>query len=291
MSRLRILVFLLILCLAPLLTACTAKIKPPQQELSVYDRVIKAGKIRCAYIPYPPACIKDPNTGKLSGIFVEALTTAGKNLGLKIDWTEEVGWGSAIEGLELNRYDLVGTAMWTNSARGKVADFTKPLFYSTLGVYARPGDNRFKNNLAAINSPAVKIATIDGETGEVIASRRFPQATRVSLPQLSDPAQLLLQVSKKKADVAIAEPCLAWQFLRTNPDTIVNITPDRPLAIYGNAMMFRRGQSEFKSMLDNSLDELINTGFIDQLIDKYEPAPGLFYRIGYPYRLPKNDSI
>src|SRR3990167_8306945 len=61
---------------------------------SVYDRVINSGQLRCAYVTYPPACVKDPNSGKLSGVFVEAVEALGKNLGLKVQWTEEVGWGS-----------------------------------------------------------------------------------------------------------------------------------------------------------------------------------------------------
>src|SRR5262245_43590530 len=73
----------------------------------VYDRVIKAGKIRCGYVVYPPSCIKDPNSGKLSGIVVDTVRSAGESLGLEIDFTEEAAWGSMIEGLQTDRYDLV----------------------------------------------------------------------------------------------------------------------------------------------------------------------------------------
>ena len=40
---------------------------------STYERVIRTGEIRCAYAVYEPPLIKDPNTGKLSGIFYDVM--------------------------------------------------------------------------------------------------------------------------------------------------------------------------------------------------------------------------
>jgi Bacterial extracellular solute-binding proteins, family 3 len=65
---------------------------------SVYSRVIESGKIRCGYIPYEPGLIKDPNTGKFSGIMHDTMEEIAKSLNLKVEWTEEVGWGTMIEG-------------------------------------------------------------------------------------------------------------------------------------------------------------------------------------------------
>ena len=38
--------------------------------------------------------------------FVDVLNKIGENTGLKIEWTEEVGWGAQIEGLNADRYDI-----------------------------------------------------------------------------------------------------------------------------------------------------------------------------------------
>ncbi|MGD0253572.1 MAG: transporter substrate-binding domain-containing protein [Verrucomicrobiota bacterium] len=79
-------------------------------HVSLYDRVMKSGKIRAAYTIYPPGCFKDDN-GKLKGVFVETLEEAAKNLGLTVEWTEEVGRGTQIEGLENNRFDMIGICL------------------------------------------------------------------------------------------------------------------------------------------------------------------------------------
>lgn len=86
---------------------------------STYDRVISTGTIRCGYIPYPPGSFKDPNTGKLTGVFVETMEEAARRLDLKVQWTEEVGWATMIEGLQTNRYDMVCTPVWENATRGR----------------------------------------------------------------------------------------------------------------------------------------------------------------------------
>jgi ABC-type amino acid transport substrate-binding protein len=250
---------------------------------AVYDKVVGSSVIRCGYITYPPGCIKDANTGRLSGIFVEALEKAGENLGLKVEWVEEVGWGSMIEGLETNRYDLIGSPVWSNSSRGKLVGFTTPLFYSGIGVYIKKDDNRFTGDLQAMNSEKVKVSTIDGEMSDIIARTQFPKASRVSLAQLADNSQMFLDLVQGRSDVVFAEPYIAEQYLKNNANVIKNIAADKPIRLFGNCMMFRRGQVEFKSMLDTALSELINNGYIDQLLDKYSPGPNTFYRVAYPY--------
>ncbi len=258
-------------------------------KTSVYDQVIKSGTIRCGYVIYPPCVVKDPNTGKLSGIFVEVLEKAADNLKLKVDWKEEVGWGTMIEGLEAGRYDIVPTGIWPNATRGRQADFTIPLYYSAIGVYVRSKDNRFNsNNLSKINSSDIKISTIDGQVPDVIAREQFPLAKRVSHPEMANASDPLLDVTQGKADLTFIEPGIAADFLKSNPGTLKNITVQKPVEIFGNTMMIKRGEYEYKNMLNVAIEELINNGYVDRICNKYEPAPGVYYRIAPPYNTPEN---
>jgi hypothetical protein len=50
--------------------------------------------------------------------------------------------------------------------------------------------------------------------------------------------------------------------------------------------MFKRNQMEFKNMLDTALDQLINSGAVDKVIRKNEPAPNPLYRDALPYQVP-----
>lgn len=259
----------------------------PQSSQSLYDRVMSQGKIRCAYVIYTPGCLKDPNTGKLTGIGIEAIEIIAKNLGLKVEWTEEVGWGSMVEGLQTNRYDMIGTPVWTNANRAKIADFSKPLFYSPILIYAKTGSKRVSAaTLESVNSPDFKVATVDGETAEVIAREDFPKAQKVSLPQLTDLSQLLLTVSTGKADLTFAEPATAAAFIKNNPG-VVSVVQDKPVRVFPNCWMFKRGQNEFKNMIDTVLDQLINSGQMDKIVKKYEPVPDTLYRVALQYKPPE----
>jgi len=256
---------------------------------SLYDRVIRTGKLRAAYVIAPAFCTKDPNSGKLSGIGVDALELVCKKLGLTVELPEEVGWATALEGIQTGRYDIIATPFWTNADRAKRADFSKPLCYSPIFAYVRKGDGRFKGHMERINSPEAKIATIDGETAQVIANAEFPRSRRLSLTQMTDLAQVLLSVSTGKADVAFQEPITAFQFRQNNPNSLEVLDANHPVRVFPNCWLFSRGEFEFKAMLDTVLDEVINSGAMDKIIDKYLPAPNLVYRVALPYQAPNSE--
>ncbi len=267
-----------------LLVGCSSgSVRSSAGETSVYDSVVKRGTLRCGYGIYNPGCMKDPNTGKLSGIGVDTLELAAKNLGLKVEWTEEVGWGTMIEGLQTNRYDIIVTPVWATSDRARVIDFSKPLFFSPVFAYVKAGDKRFSaGNLKSLNTPQYSIASIDGATAEIIAQEDFPDVKRVSLPQLSDFSQLLLTVSSGKADMTFTEPADAAAFMKSNPDSIERI--GAPVRVFPNCWIFKRGQMEFRNMINTALDQLINSGAVDRIVSKYEPSPNILYRVALPYK-------
>jgi len=292
MNQIHRALLILATCSVPLLifAGCTnAPLQRSDNGNSVYERVMRRGTIRCGYSLYNPGCIKDPQTGKLSGIGIDTFELVAKNLGLNVEWAEEVGWGTMVEGLQTNRYDMIVTPVWATSDRARVVDFSKPLFYSPVFAYVKKGNKTFTaENMHDWNSPKYSIATIDGATAEIIAQEDFPRLKRVSLPQLSDFGQLLLTVSTGKADVTFTEPADAAAFIKHNPGVIERV--GNPLRVFPNCWIFRRGQLEFKDMIDTAVDQLINSGALDRIIRKYETEPNTLYRVDIPYQLPGRHS-
>ena len=263
-------------------SAGTAKNAVP--DSSVYTRVLSSGTIRACYIVYPPALIKDPNTGKLSGVFFDTLNKAAENMGLKVDWNTEVGWGDAIEALNANKCDIVGSDAWSNSTRGKSAEFIQPIYYSAINAYARANDNRFDTDITIANNANYRLVTLDGETSQVIASQKFPNAKTLQLPQLTDVSQLFVNVADGKGDMTFQEAITANQYMKNNPGKIKNVSVRKPIVVYGNVMMVKKGEFTFKSAIDNAIIELLNNGYVDGTINNYEKEyPGGFYRVAVPY--------
>ena len=257
--------------------------KPTQPA---FDKVINTKTIRVGYISYPPSLIKDPNSGKITGIFHDVLAEVGRRADLKVEFVEEVTWGTMIEAVNSGRVDLICTGLWPNSTRAKFADFTDTVYFSPIKAYVKAGNKTFDGDLAKVNDPATKIATIDGEMTSIIAKTDFPKATAHSLPQSTDVSQVLLEVAGGKAALTFVEPAIARDFHEKNPDAIREVASVPPIRVFPNVMMVAKGETKLVSLLNTALNELANTGFIDKAIDQYEKTPGLFLRRPLPYRPP-----
>jgi polar amino acid transport system substrate-binding protein len=253
------------------------------KQLTPFKRIKRDGLIRAGYVSNPPSCAVDPNTGKVGGIFVDAMEEIASNAGLKIKWVEEVGFGSMIEGLNVGRYDMVPCAIWPTSARAKYAAFSHPLFYSGVGAYVRAGDHRFDHDLEALNNPSIKIATIDGEMAAAIASSDFPKAQQVALPQLSDISTMLLNVKDGKADATFVEKYFAEEFLKNNPGSIKRVG-DKLVRVFPDTVLVKLGDEELLGFLNTAIEGIDNQGVIRRLLKKYEPSPGTYLPLTPPYQ-------
>lgn len=262
--------------------------RPQADSTGAADRqlseVLSRGVIRAGYVAYPPGLMKDPNTGKITGVFAETLERAASALSLKVEWTEEVGWGTMIEGLRAKRYDIIGSPVWANASRAREADFTVPLFYSGIGIYVRADDHRFDRDLQLLNAPSIRIAAIDGEMSSLLATSLFPRASVVGSPQMTDNSRILLDVASGRADVTFVEPYIAGLYLQQNAERLRNLVPDRPIRVFPNTIMVRQGEPSFKAMLNSALQEQINIGAIEELMTKYKVPKGSFYLNASPYR-------
>lgn len=252
-------------------------IKQPTAPHTVYDRVMENGTIRCGYVLYPPAVIKDPNSGKFSGIAVEVMEKIAARLQLKIEWAEETSFATNVEGLRTGRYDAVCITYWANPGEGRYAGFSIPFYYS--GLVAGQ-----KCPASGWNYDTARIAAIDGSVASRVIAARFPKAEIVGLPNMTDVSQLLMNVATGKADMAFAENYQFAAWNKNNPDQQL-CTAEEPLTVYPNTIALPLGDDRFKSMIDAALTDLINSGEIDAILDRWEEDyPKSFYRVAKPYR-------
>ena len=254
-----------------------------RETQTLYQSVLKSGKIRVGYVSYAQSYIVNSD-GTHAGIFYEVLEEIAKNLGLKIEYTKEVTWDGMIQDIKDNKIDMVVTGIWPTSQRGKYVDFLEPLFYTPVKAYTYAGNSKFDNNLEAINSENVRISTIDGEMTQIIANMDFPKAKQVSLMQMAGVSQTLLELTNKKADITFVEPMIALEFLAKNPNSIQEVKGIQALRVFPNRMMIPKNQEDFKATMNIAIQELVNSGFVDKVITKYETYPGSFYRLQLPYR-------
>lgn len=248
---------------------------------STFDRVMRTNTIRCGYVLYEPFVRKNPNTGAFSGIAVDLMSEIGKLLNLKIEWQEEVGWATTIEGLKTNRYDVMCVGFWRQSLEAKYVYYTQPFSYSKVNVIARTDDHRFDHDLALINQPNIRIATSDGELAAAIAQRDYPLAKLQSLPNMSDPSQLLENIATHKADVTFIDDAIFATYRKHNPDKLRRLdTP--PVRIFQNTLAFPQDE-KLKSLLDTAVIELVENGQMNRILNQYDPDHSMLLRIKRPF--------
>ena len=108
-----------------------------------------------------------------------------------------------------------------------------------------------------------------------------------SLPQLSDYSQLLLEVATGKADATFFNRVLANRYLAKNPGQLKEISSAQPVRVYGECFLLPIGDYKLKSMIDATILELIENGFVDRAFAKHGENPREYFRPLVPYRPPE----
>lgn len=268
-----------------LLLILSCSVAAAEVQEFAFERMKRTQTIQCGYILYDPVVTKDPNTGEMKGIIVDLMNEVAKRAasGMKVEWTVELTYATFAEDLKKPNVDLMCATLWTMADTGLVGTSTVPLWYSGLGAFVRQDDDRF-STVETLNNSKVTVSDIDGSVSGIVAAQDFPNAKILSLPHSDDYASQLLNVVTKKADVAFLDTNYGAEFLAKNPGTIKNLVPSKPLRVYSNALLVRNGEQDMLNFMNMALTELMNDGFIDKVLDKYEAYPGSFYRVARPYR-------
>jgi polar amino acid transport system substrate-binding protein len=278
----------LILTILALLTLSAPVLAGDKGKESAYDRVMRTQTIRCGYGMWMPILYKDLNSNQLMGFAYDLMEVIGKRLNLKIDWAEETGWGTLVEGLATNRYDMVCVGLANSSGRAKVVDFSTPLFYSPVYLITRKDDTRFdRAEYAMLDDPQYKIAVLEGEMTSIIANQSYPHAKVDAIPQISDYSMLLKEVETKKADVTIVTPETFAEYDLNNPNKLKMIGKENPLSVFPASFGMPINDLAFKRMIDVTIGELMLDGTVERLLKKYEKYPNTFLRVTKPYEVTK----
>lgn len=254
---------------------------------SAYERVIRTGTIRCAYMLYDPVVKKDPNSGEMSGILVDVMAEAAKRLSLKMDWADEISFVTGFESLKTGHHDLVCTALWGWPEQARVGELIGPMYYYPIGAWVRADDRRFDQDLSALNAGDMKISGVDGTFPLDAARIDFPKAQAISLPQGADYTQPLMEVVTKKADITFMDNNIGLRFLQANPGSVRNIAFDPPYKIFGQFVMADKGEHALQTMLQSVVNIMVLDGSMDRILTKYESRKGAYYRLPTPYAVTK----
>lgn len=265
-------------------TLPSEKIEIPKKE-TAYDRILSTGEIKCGYWISPPMIIKDPNTGKLSGLFVEYVEELGKALDLKINWVGEINFGTYLQDINNGKIDAECATGWPNALRGKQVEYTTPVGYMPFYVYVKNDNQKFDNNLAALDDPSVRFSGQDGGTNTLAQKKFFPKSQLVSIPGDTPQSEPLNMVRYGKADATLATSFEGANYIKENPDAIRQVISN-PVRIIPMTMSIGANETRLVNMLNTATNELLYDGTIEKLYEKYNVGPNTLLRVAPPYKEP-----
>jgi ABC-type amino acid transport substrate-binding protein len=271
----------LVICVTLLTNAYMAK---PQADAdatakpveTAYSRMMRTGILRCGYFAEAPFTLIGPDNKPDAGIAFDLANQIAKELGLKVEWAQEVNFATIPEDLAAGRYDAVCASLFVLPRGGKT-DYTRPYTFVSAYGYVRKGDMRFDGAFDRIDWPSRTIAGVDGEGATTAARKLLPQAKFEILPQSAQVADMLNTVVTGKADIGFVMPGVFASFDRNNPGVLVKAGLDKPLYTYALSFGLPTEQPGLKDMLDNVIVQLTASGELQAIIDKYDPT-GMFIR-------------
>lgn len=277
----------LILSVIALVLAINVTMRKPETQQatrsSTYDRIMNDRTIRCAYQPWPPFVIKDPNTKKISGVFPDLFAQIGKDLNLKIVWTEEVGSANMFEGFTTGRYDMLCSPITSTPQRALASGFSPAIAYVPFYLYVREGDNRFDHAYDKANSEAVSMTTLDGDFTATVTNELFPKAKKVELPNMTNGADLLVSLAAGKADVVVNDPSIADVFIMSNPGKIRRVA-GQPLRFPSLNFAFPLGEDRLRVLMSETITNYLDVGIVEKILNTYGLDETKLLRVATPYR-------
>ena len=252
---------------------------------TAYERVTRTGVLRCGYATWPPNVMKDPNTGKVSGIIPDLIEYAAKSVNLKVEWVQEVSWATYPEDLKNGRYDAMCAGAWAVKETANLTAYTRPVFYNPVYAYVRVSDKRFDEGFEKLNDPQFTISGIDGAMNSIIAVNDFPKAKLNDFPQMSEPSTALMDVMYGKSDITFVEGSLFMEFDKQNPGKLrpVTWTPYRSFATPLIATSIN--DTRLATMFDTIVGEMQLHGIVDRTLKKYKADPRVYLLPAVPYRV------
>ncbi len=257
------------------------------QAESAYDRVMRTGVLRCGYAMWPRWVERDPNTGAMSGVWVDFVEAVAQNMHLKVDWTAEVNPGDFATALNTGKIDAFCLAAAATGSRLAQAYFSTPAVYAAFDVYVRADDTRFDSGLAALDDPSVRISGVEGDETGIVVRRRFPHATLVEVSGAEGGAGMMMNLKTGKADAAITDIMTVRAFNDSHGAALKRIGGLQPLVVFGASMVLPLGEATFLQVVDSTIRDLLNLGVVEQLMAKHGFRPGDDYMpVALPYAVP-----
>ena len=254
---------------------------------TAFERIMQTGVIRCGYAAWDPMLRVDPTTKEVSGMARDVIQAAARYLDLKVEWTEEVGWGEFNQALHNQRIDVFCAGGSPNSERAKASLISAPFVFADLSVIVRADDTRFDADVRQLNQPTVRFGQIDGTTAAKIVRTYFAAATAQGYADLVPYSQLALEVASGKIDATLIPRTIFDLYNQQHPGVLKRLEGPGVNRYLPTVFFVSRHEPQLLHALDTAIREILDAGVVAQAIERYQTVPGAFLLPDQPYQTNK----
>lgn len=224
-------------------------------------------------IPYPPMEMLDAD-GNVTGLDYDLSQAMAEVLDIEFRF-EKQAWDSIIPSLKSGRHDIIMSGMNDTKERQQTLSFVD-YFQGGMAILVRAGNPDAITTLLDLcgKTVAVEEATVQGDLVRKM-SEQCPAGTEIGLMELPSDADAQNAVRADKATADILDAAVAAYAAKTaggGKYFEVVVDPDNPegyLPVFTGIGILREN-TELIEAIRAALQELIDTGVYQQLLEKYD---------------------
>ncbi len=214
--------------------------------------------LHCSFIPYFSYFIVWEQWNH-SGKLFDIMKKVGEKNNITIDFSEQIGYGSIAWRLNTGSVDVFWCPTRASKKRRLQMFFSKPLFHSPVFGYMRSDSKYLSVSIEHLQTlPELRIAVKENDIHHELASKFFPNAILVRVPQLSHIWTVLEFVRDKKADLTFRDPELVSMFCNSrwiDSSLFVKVSNNgNPFEVYDNCIALPWGEFELKRVIDECIE-------------------------------------
>jgi polar amino acid transport system substrate-binding protein len=183
-----------------------------------FSRITSKKEIRFGYVVSPPSILKDPASGELTGLFVDAARDIAELMKVKPVFVETT-WANFASALQAGQFDMCIAATFATIPRAMAVSFTKPINYLSFSGVAKAGKANYKS-IADLNQEGLRVAVVQGSAGHEFVRENLKKAKIIAL-STANLQQPFLEVSAGRADIAIQDESQVRRYAPSHPEVQV----------------------------------------------------------------------
>jgi ABC-type amino acid transport substrate-binding protein len=229
------------------------------------DAIMRDKKFRVGYINAPPGARKDPNTGEVGGLYVDAVQLIFAQMKVEPLWVETT-WANFVAALQADQFDMCIAGTFATVSRATAVEFVKPICYLGMSAIIKADDKRF-SKLTDLNREDITMAAVLGDAAVEFARQNFPKAKLVTLAT-SNLAAPFVEVSAGRADVGIEDAYQAMHYAESHTE-VKNLFGSQPFNVMPIAWTIKRGNVELLNFMNTAIDWLLVNDRFSRVAEKY----------------------